>query len=97
MLAFYAAPMNLAIFIEEEQIGGSAVAGLAISLITGTGFIGGMLFGHIKKVTATFLPALLLILMGTGYCTGLQAAKFESLTPHRGAPHDGWRGKAVCH
>lgn len=67
MLAFYAAPMNLAIFIEEIGVGGSTVAGLAISLITGTGFLGGLAFGHIKKATAGFLPALLFTLMAVGY------------------------------
>ena len=79
MLAFYAAPMNLALFIEEEQIGGSAIAGLAISLMTGTGFIGGLLFGRIKKITATFLPALLLILMGTGYFILSQASSLPQV------------------
>lgn len=67
MLAFYAAPMNLAIFIEEIGIGGSAVAGLAISLITGTGFLGGLVFGRVKKSTASFLPSLLFALMAVGY------------------------------
>jgi MFS family permease len=67
MLAFYAAPMNLAIFIEEIGIGGSAVAGLAISLITGTGFLGGLVFGRVKKTTASFLPSLLFTLMAVGY------------------------------
>lgn len=69
MLAFYAAPMNLAIFMEEKGIGGSAVAGLAISLLTGTGFLGGLVFGRVKKATASFLPSLLFTLMAVGYFT----------------------------
>lgn len=67
MLAFYVAPVNLAIFIEKENIGGPAVAGLSISLMTGTSFIDGLLFARIKQVTTTFFPALLLLLMGVGY------------------------------
>lgn len=67
MIAFYAAPMNMAFFIDQEKIGGAAVAGFAISLMTGTGCIGGLLFGRIKRVTVTFLPALLLGLMAAGY------------------------------
>jgi hypothetical protein len=59
--------MNLAIFIDEIGIGGSAVAGLAISLITGTGFLGGLVFGRVKKTTASFLPSVLFTLMAVGY------------------------------
>ena len=69
MLAFYAVPMNLALFLEEMGIGGSAVAGLAISLITGTGFLGGLVFGRVKKATASFLPYILFTLMAVGYFT----------------------------
>lgn len=69
MLAFYAVPMNLAIFLEEMGIGGSAVAGLAISLITGTGFLGGLVFGRVKKATASFWPYILFTLMAAGYFT----------------------------
>lgn len=74
MLVFYAVPMNLAIFMEEMGIGGSALAGLAISLITLTGFLGGMLFGRIRKVTATFFPLLTLALMAVGFFILSQAS-----------------------
>lgn len=67
MLGFYAIPVNLAIFIEENGLGGAPVAGLAISLITASGFLGGISFARIKKITRSFLPSLLFAIMALGY------------------------------
>lgn len=81
MLSFYAVPMNLAIFMEEQGIGGSALAGLAISLITFTGFLAGLLFGRIRKVTATFLPSLVFAVMAAGYFILSQASSLVHVLP----------------
>ena len=67
MLAFYAIPINLAIFLDQNRFGDSSSAGLAISLVTASGFVGGLTFAKIQSLVKSFLNPLLLGLIAVGY------------------------------
>lgn len=49
MLAFYAIPVNLAIFLERNSLGGASSAGVAIAVVTASGFLAGLSFASVKK------------------------------------------------
>jgi len=67
MLTFYSIPVNVAIFLKENQLGDASSAGLVISLSTAGGFVGGITFAHAQRITKNLFPVLLVGFMSTGY------------------------------
>lgn len=61
------ATLKLAVFIMEENIGNSADAGLAFSLMTLGSMFVSLFFGGIYKACKKYTPALGLVLMGLCY------------------------------
>lgn len=66
-MTFYTIPVNMAIFIGENGLGDSTIAGLAISLATGSGFIAGITYARVKRALERILPVFLCGLMAVGY------------------------------
>ena len=73
MVAFYALPINLAIFLEQSHIGGASTAGIAFSVVTGTGFVAGLTFAKARAATRGLFPTLLPALFAIGYLLLSQA------------------------
>jgi len=67
MVAFYALPVNLAIFLEQNRFGGASMAGIAASVLTGTGFVAGLAFGRVRTLLPSLFPALPPALFASGY------------------------------
>lgn len=76
MLAFYAIPINLAIFLENSSLGGASSSGLAIAVVTAGGFLAGLSFAKLKQALQGLLPALLFALLSLGYLLLSQAGDF---------------------
>ena len=74
MLAFYAIPVNIAIFLDHNALGGASKAGLAMSATTACGFVAGLTFARIKNLTRTLLPVVLLAAIALGYLLLSQAS-----------------------
>lgn len=74
MVAFYALPINLAIFLEQNNLGGASVAGVAASVLTGTGFVAGLAFARVRAFARSLFPALLPALFALGYLLLSRAA-----------------------
>lgn len=79
MVAFYALPINLAIFLEQSRLGGASMAGLALSVITGCGFVAGLTFIKARALTRILFPALLLAVIALGYFLLSRAAVFPQV------------------
>lgn len=76
MLAFYAIPVNLAIFLDENSLGGASSSGVALAVVTASGFIAGLSFASVKTALRGFLPILLFALLSLGYFLLGQASDF---------------------
>ena len=73
MLVFYSIPVNLAIFLERNKLGGASAAGMTIAIVTASGFFAGLSFGRIQALLRRLLPPLLFALSGLGYLLLSQA------------------------
>lgn len=60
-------PTNLSIVIETTGIGTSANSGIALSLFTAGAFVGGMMFGLLKKYVGTYIIATAWLFTGIGF------------------------------
>ena len=67
MVAFYAVPINLALFLERNGFGGASMAGVASSVVTGTGFVAGLTFGRVRAFGRGLFPLVLPALFAVGY------------------------------
>lgn len=67
MLAFYAVPVNLAFFLKKAGLGNAATAGLALSLMTASGFAAGLSFAFVQKVAKRGMAPMLFGVMAGGY------------------------------
>jgi MFS family permease len=67
MIAFYAAPTNLAMFIESEQIGKAQAAGFFLSAMTMTGVVIGVILATLMKWFGRYFPAIGVGVMAVGY------------------------------
>ena len=81
MVAFYALPINLAIFLEQSRLGGAETAGIAVSVISGTGFVAGLTFARARAVARNLFPALLPALFAFGYLLLSLAADLSHVLP----------------
>ena len=67
MVAFYAVPINLALFLEQNRFGGASMAGVASSVVTGTGFVAGLTFGRARTFGRGLFSIVLPALFALGY------------------------------
>jgi MFS family permease len=56
MAAFYTIPVNIALYLQENGLGDSRMAGLAMAVMTGSSFVTGLSFGRLNKSMGTWLP-----------------------------------------
>ena len=56
MAAFYSIPVNIALYIRENGLGDSRMAGLAMAVMTASSFLTGLVFGRLNKMMGSWLP-----------------------------------------
>jgi len=78
MAAFYAIPVNIALYIQDHGIGDSRMAGAAMAVMTASSFFTGLLYGKLKKALRGWLPGVSLGIFAFSYY-GLSA--FPSALP----------------
>lgn len=79
MLGFYAIPVNLAIFLEQNALGDASAAGVTIAIVTACGFVAGLSFATVQAVLGPLLPSLLFALSGLGYFLLSQAGSLPGV------------------
>ncbi len=79
MLGTFAIPVNMALFLTENGIGGSRESGIAVSLMTGTGFVAGLLLRSIRKVLGASIFVVMLVAVGAGFWLLSQALTFPAV------------------
>ena len=79
MVVFYTLPVNLAIFLQQEGLGGPAVSGLAVSILTFGSFVVGVAFGWINRILKRFSPAVSILFMGLGFLVLSNASDLTSV------------------
>jgi MFS family permease len=78
MVAFYTVPVNIALYIQENHLGNSRMAGLAMAVLTASSFLTGLVFGRLDKSINIWLPGLSLCIFALSFY-GITA--FLSLIP----------------
>jgi MFS family permease len=78
MVAFYTVPVNIALYIQENHLGDSRMAGLAMAILTASSFLTGLVFGRLNKSIDIWLPGLSLCIFALSFY-GISA--FPSLMP----------------
>ena len=78
MVAFYTVPVNIALYIQENHLGDSRMAGLAMAVLTASSFLTGLVFGRLDKSINIWLPGLSLGIFALSFY-GISA--FPSLMP----------------
>jgi MFS family permease len=79
MIAFYAIPVNLAIFIRDNNLGDASTAGLALAVATAWGFVAGLFYGRVKLFLKSFLPVVLFGLLAFGFMLLSQAMSLPQI------------------
>jgi len=67
MAAFYAIPVNIALYFQGHGIGGSRMAGAAMAAMTASSFLTGIMYGKLKKALGGWLPSVSLCLFALSY------------------------------
>ena len=67
MISFYSIPVNLAIFIQNNNLGDASTSGLALAVLSACGFVAGLIYARVKLFLKSFLPSVLLGLLAFGY------------------------------
>lgn len=67
MLAYYAVSTNMALYLEQNNIGGPGLAGIVVSLATVGGMITSLLLVQIKVIFKKFLIPVMLFAMGISF------------------------------
>ena len=78
MVAFYTVPVNIALYIQENHLGDSRMAGLAMAVLTASSFLTGLVFGRLNKSIDIWLPGLSLCIFAPLF---LRISAFPSLMP----------------
>ena len=55
MVAFYTIPVNIALYISENNLGGSSAAGVAMAAMTASSFTAGLMFGRLNRIFGRWL------------------------------------------
>ncbi|ACN17932.1 hypothetical protein HRM2_48840 [Desulforapulum autotrophicum HRM2] len=58
MTAFYTIPVNIALYLQENGLGDSRMAGFAMAVMTASSFLTGLAFGRLNKRIGQWLPTL---------------------------------------
>ncbi len=58
MAAFYTIPVNIALYVQDNGLGDSKTAGLAMAVMTGSSFLIGLIFGRLNKLLGSWLPVI---------------------------------------
>ena len=67
MVVFYTIPVNMAIFLQQEGLGGPAISGLITSILTFASFVVGVAFAVITRTLKHYTVAISLLVMGIGF------------------------------
>ncbi|WP_062049442.1 hypothetical protein [Bacillus sp. JCM 19034] len=67
LLVFFALPSNMALYMQQENIGNSQYAGMVISVGTAAGFVAGLMLAQTKRLLSKYFNTVLLFLMASGY------------------------------
>ncbi len=70
MLIYYAIATNMALYLEESNLGGSEIAGIVVAFTTVGGMVTSILLVHLETLMKGYLIPLSLLIMGIGF-TGL--------------------------
>jgi MFS family permease len=65
--AFYAVPVNISLYITQNELGRSAAAGVAMSCMTASSFVMGIFFGRVNKLLRIWLPFAGVLCFTTGF------------------------------
>ena len=74
MLAFYCLPVNLALHLRDNDLGGPRLVGLAIAVSTGCGFLAGMTLAPVRRQLGRAMPAVFLGGFALGFLIMARAA-----------------------
>ncbi|WP_209123820.1 MFS transporter [Alkalihalobacillus sp. BA299] len=69
VLIFFAIPVNMALYMQQEGIGSSQLAGVIISVGTMAGFIAGLLLARIRRLLQNYFTGIQLLIMAIGFFT----------------------------
>jgi MFS family permease len=58
MAVFYTIPVNIALHLQENGLGDSRMAGLAMAVMAASSFLTGLVFGRLNKIIGAWLPTL---------------------------------------
>ncbi|AEI14009.1 major facilitator superfamily MFS_1 [Flexistipes sinusarabici DSM 4947] len=67
MIIFYTVPVNIAIYIEQMNFGESSLSGVAVSLLTGAGFVAGLSFSKAAKFFSRFFLSFCYFMISAGF------------------------------
>ncbi|WP_273266310.1 MFS transporter [Flexistipes sinusarabici] len=67
MIIFYTVPVNIAIYIEQMNFGESSLSGVAVSLLTGAGFVAGLSFSKAAKFFGSFFLSFCYFMISAGF------------------------------
>jgi MFS family permease len=67
MIAFYAAPTNLAMFIDLEKIGRPGIAGYLLSAMTIVGVVSGIFLSQLMRRVGVYCASVAILSMAVGY------------------------------
>lgn len=67
MVGVFSLPVNMALYLSENSFGGSGQAGIAIALMTGLGFVAGLVLARMRTLFRQWLPVLLLSMLAAGF------------------------------
>jgi len=67
MIIFYTVPVNIALYIEQMGFGKSSLSGVAISILTGAGFVAGLSFSKAAKFFRHFFLSLCYFMISAGF------------------------------
>ncbi|MGX9416198.1 MFS transporter [Vibrio sp. WJH972] len=111
MVAFYAIPVNIAIFMQNNHLGDSSLSGIALAVLTACGFIAGLFYVKVRLFLKSFLLIVLFGMMAVGFLLLSQAASVSQIliaisivgfglgwtmpTLYSGASHAGGKGAGV--
>src|SRR5699024_5716162 len=67
VLAFYAIPSNMALFMQQEGIGDSQQAGIVIAVGTAAGFVAGLVLHRLNRFLRSYYVPVQLAFMAVGF------------------------------
>lgn len=69
MLVYYAIATNMALYLEESNLGGSEIAGIVVAFTTVGGMVTSIMLVHLETMMKSYLIPISLLIMGIGFTT----------------------------